>query len=474
MGVLDSQSIRLSNRKVGKRRLEKRQSRRRAAPSRDRRRPGRGANVYRTQDQTVDLSSRRRLRTRARITGAAGALGRFLAVLILLPVQILLVLLRPVQLVRRLREAPSRMKATTRRLRMASRDPESRPGRVWETARLSAWFVREEFVDMQDGFPRPADVARSAGATALELAIQLGRKVGALPTDERDDVRERLFHAASTGFIGAAVVVGLFMASYHGIEAMKTSDRLAVREVQIIGLDRVSEAELTARLGAGVGDNLLELEPERLAGQVRDLDWVEDVTVSRTLGDGVLQVRVVERRPALLLAAGGLQLVDDQGVAFKTVGANDPVDLPVIALDPSASDQERADAAAGALEVLRALTAGRALTQTDVSEIRYDADDGFTLVTRAGLPVRLGRRDFADRLGRLERAVDLGSLPLDALAEVDLGLRDRLVAVPLTTRTARRQIRERIEEQPIDTTRRRRMLHLQRITAALDEGEVDL
>ena len=51
-------------------------------------------------------------------------------------------------------------------------------------------------------------------------------------------------------------------------------------------------------------------------------------------------------------------------------------------------------------------------------------------MTRSGLPIHIGSEDFAARLGRLERAVASGDLPLEAVASVDVSLRDRLVVVP--------------------------------------------
>ena len=472
MGILDTQSIRLNNRRLGKRRLEQRRTAREdASTAQDRRRPGRGARVRSHQDTTIDVTARRRRRSRAHLRDVAGATARALLTVALLPVQLLLLLIRPVETARRLRETPDRVRAASRRLRMASRDPRSRPGRLWETARLSAHFVREEFADMQDGFPRPAEVVLSGAGVLRELAARLGRRVGVLPQDRRDDVPDRLLHAVSLGVITAAVGLGLFVASYQGIEAMKTSDRLAIREVRILGLDRTGEAEVASRLPVAAGDNLLDLDPATVADRVRDLPWIDTVTVTRDLRDGMLTVRVVEHRPALLMAADDLRLVDDQGRPFKVLDGAGPADLPVLALGPGLPPDEQARAATGALEILRALTAGRAVTASDISEIRYDPDDGFALVTLAGLPVRLGRRDFSDRLGRLERAVQLGNLPLDALASVDVGLRDRLVAVPLATRKAEREIRRQVEEQPIDPDRRRRMLHLERIRRSITEGE---
>ncbi len=486
MGVLDTQSIRehLANRKLGRRRLEQRKrarqsasaERRRAARD-DRRRPGRGAMVSRRpQDATVDVRGRRRARARAAARDRAEAVGYVVGAALLFPVKLLVVLLQPRELIRRLREAPDRMRSGTRRLRMASRNPDTAAGRISETVRLGTWFVREEFADMQDGFPRPRDVAASVAGAVRDVAEVVARRVGLLPEDSTDDVGERLAQAAGLGFVAAAIGVGLFISTFEGIEAVKTHERLAVAEVAVLGLDRTGEADVLAALGVRPGDNLLELELDAVAARAERLPWIDAVTLRRDLRGQVFEVRVVEHRPVLLLAgAAPLRLVDDAGRAFKPLAPGDPVDLPVLTILGEATDEVVADAASGSLDVLHALSAGRAVAASDVSELRYEPDDGFTLVTRTGLPVRLGRRDFSDRLGRLERAVQSGDLPLDALASVDVGLRDRLVAVPLTTRKARRTLRQKVEEQRVDHADRQRMLHLQRIQQLLaDSPEVEL
>ena len=83
------------------------------------------------------------------------------------------------------------------------------------------------------------------------------------------------------------------------------------------------------------------------------------------------------------------------------------------------------------------------------------------VLTRSGMPVRRGREDFAVRLGRLERAARSGALPLHALASVDLGLRDRLVAVPRSARSARRAVRKKVSTQPMAPAQRAQVLELQ-------------
>ena len=475
MGVLDTQSIRehLANRKLGRKRLERRRA---AERGRERRRPNRGATQRTTSPEASGPHRRPRaapVRRGGSFGAVLGTVARLLLAVVLLPLQLLLVLLRPRDLVRRMMEAPGRVCSGARRVRMASRDPDSGTGKLWETARLSAFFVREELADMQDGFPRPSEVAASILDQLGQVVDALAARVGLAPDDRHDNVRERLFHAASLGVIAAAVVVGLFVATYQGIERFKTSERMAVAEIHLGGLERTSHEDLGAALRLSPGDNLLELELEAIADRARELPWVADAVVSRDLRGQAVSVHLVEHRPALILGGSPMQLVDDRGVVFKTLQPGDPLDMPVLMVDGEATPELIAEASAGALEVLHALSPGRALNVGSVSELRYDASEGFTLVTMDGLPVRLGRRDFADRLGRLEIAVSTGALPLDALASVDAGLRDRLVAVPLTTRKARRTVRAKVEEQPVDTAARRRMLHLERIQSSMGQ-EVEL
>ena len=65
-------------------------------------------------------------------------------------------------------------------------------------------------------------------------------------------------------------------------------------------------------------------------------------------------------------------------------------------------------------------------------------------MTRNGLPIHIGSEDFAARLGRLERAVASGDLPLEAVASVDVSLRDRLVVVPRSSKKARKRMQQAV------------------------------
>jgi cell division protein FtsQ len=458
MGVLERQSIRdrAPNRRLGERALEERQKLRQAAA--ERRRPHRGRG-------TATPPLPRGVSRRGRAAEGVELAARGFAFLALLPVQLLILLLQPMRTLRRLRTAPERMQARTRRLRMQSRDPDTTAGRVREKARLSAHFLREEVADMQDGFPRLRDVVADSLGLLERGTLRVGTAVGLLDArGDADEARDRLFRGFALGLVASAALMGLFVSIYEAVDTLKQHERLALHEVQISGLHRLADADVLARLGLAPGANLLELPIGELQQAVEDLPWVATAHLVRDLRTQILTVQVAERRPALVLGSGGLHLVDTAGVVFKALEKGDPADLPLLTADPD----QVAVASAAALDALDALKNGHAVRPEDVSELRWHAEDGLTLVTRAGLPVRLGRQGYAERLSRLERAVAAGGLPLDALAEIDAALRDRVVAVPLRQPKARKQVAERIQAQPIPQGSRALMLHLQRVARDTD------
>jgi len=400
--------------------------------------------------------------------------GRLVLVALVTPLQLVLFLLRPTEFLRRVREAPDRARSGARRIRMASRDPETAPGRIWDWLRLSAHFVKEELADMQDGFPKPDEVLRDSFA---EIKRVSGRVASPRPGHQPapGDLSARVFHSMSLGLIVGVIVLGLFVAGYQGIEALKQSDRLAINQIELVGVDRVDRAALVTALGVGLGDNLLELQPD--LAEARLLPWVADLEIKRDLRGQKLEVRVVEHVPALLLASHPLRLIDERGEVFKKLDGSDPFDMPLLTVEGpglSLADVETQQQASHlGLQVLHVLEAGQALGVQDISEIRYEGELGITLVTRAGLPIRLGRRDFALRLGRLERAIQAGSLPMDAMASVDLGLRDRLVVVPRSASSAQRAVRRQVERQAISAAHRARMVHLKRIGGSVASAPFD-
>ena len=216
---------------------------------------------------------------------------------------------------------------------------------------------------MRDGFPKGNEVVRLASSAGRWVSARFILVTGFVPGAEgAEDARERVLHASSLGLIAGAVVVGIFISSFQGMEAMKSSDSMLLQRVEVFGLSQLSESDFLADLDAKDGDNLLNLDLEALRTRALEQPWVERVEVERNLRAQSLSFHLHERRPVMLLAGASLKLVDDQGAVFKTLEAGDPVDFPVLSFEGEVSPEVRRRGLSDAIRILHSLTAGRTVT----------------------------------------------------------------------------------------------------------------
>lgn len=99
------------------------------------------------------------------------------------------------------------------------------------------------------------------------------------------------------------------------------SSLLAVDRVVVTGTSRVSEADVLAAAGVAPGTALARVDVAGVRHRVGALPPVERVSVDRSW-PSTLRLRVVERTAVAGVAtAGGVRLVDREGVPFATTAA---------------------------------------------------------------------------------------------------------------------------------------------------------
>ncbi|MFN2587418.1 MAG: cell division protein FtsQ/DivIB [Actinomycetota bacterium] len=108
------------------------------------------------------------------------------------------------------------------------------------------------------------------------------------------------------------------------------SPLLSVRDVKLTGARHTTAEEIAAAAGLGPDDNLLLLSAGEVVEAATSLPWVADAEVERRL-PGTVKVKVVERKPALVVALGvaARWTIDARGHVLEA-GQTDP-GLPVIA-----------------------------------------------------------------------------------------------------------------------------------------------
>jgi len=239
--------------------------------------------------------------------------------------------------------------------------------------------------------------------------------------------------AASTGLILGFATAAVIAAGLVLPAKLEQSRALTVRQITVSGNARVSEQQVLDAAGVRAGEQLGQVDLERVADSVRSLAWVESVNLQRRYPDR-FAIEVIERQPALLLADGQLWFVDGHGEVFKPVAAGEWVDLPVVtglSLDDRVADPDAARVRLreiGAL--LEAVETSDSLATEDIGEIRLLASGEYRLRTAdAGVALELGPEDYERGLERLDSLMAAELLELDGVTEVDLSLRNQVVAV---------------------------------------------
>lgn len=156
--------------------------------------------------------------------------------------------------------------------------------------------------------------------------------------------RGRRAWLAAAGVVAAVVAVTSWI--------LWGSTLLVVREIEVVGTDRLTPAEVHEAAAVAGRTPLLRVPTDEVAARVAELAPVRQVQVHRSF-PGTLRIEVVERTPvAAVPGDDGFQLVDATGVAFFTT-ATAPEDLPeLVVADPAPDDP----ATRAGLTVLVALT----------------------------------------------------------------------------------------------------------------------
>jgi cell division protein FtsQ len=130
------------------------------------------------------------------------------------------------------------------------------------------------------------------------------------------------------------------------------SPLLAVREIGVVGADRVDERQVVELASGAVGTPMARVDAGAIADEVRRLPLVSGVEVVRAW-PGTLEVRLVERVPiaAVPVEGGRFRLLDAEAVVVAEV-AEVPGDLPVVQVDVERAGAASLRAASGVLAAL--------------------------------------------------------------------------------------------------------------------------
>ena len=210
--------------------------------------------------------------------------------------------------------------------------------------------------------------------------------------------------------VASCVLAGLTWVGARTAAYVRSADAFAIDEVRIIGNQVLEDIDVRRAAHLQIGSNVFEVSAEEARNHLLRHPWIEDATVFRKL-PGQVRIEVVERTPVALVALDRLYLVSDEGVVFKRLGVDDPVDLPVItgiASERFYDDLDyRTEVLLGSMALLHDYEGAGLADREPVSEIHFDGANGIELfVGQDGLNVRLGQGQHRQKLRRLRSVLE--------------------------------------------------------------------
>ena len=230
----------------------------------------------------------------------------------------------------------------------------------------------------------------------------------------------------------AVLVVLLVTAAGAAVYSWLGRSRLfTVRDIDMNRCAFVSRDEISGIL-SGVPGNIWSLSSRDIGRRLRSHPWVRNVSVRKAFPDRLV-VRIDERKPAAMINLDALYYVDEEGSIFKRLTAYDPKNFPIVTgfsrTELAARDAVTLQNLRKTLELLRSAESG--VLRKNVSEVHFDAQEGFTLVTRdTGLQLKIGMMDGREAMKRIEEAMPRLEKVGQARGIVDLKTAGRIFVRP--------------------------------------------
>lgn len=198
--------------------------------------------------------------------------------------------------------------------------------------------------------------------------------------------RRRILWRAALAALVALAAWGAFL-----------SPLLNVKRIRVTGGRHTTAEQVAHVAGLDSSDNLLLVSTSSIAAQASRLPWVRTAEVERKL-PGTITIRLTERKPSMVLPAGGRKwLIDREG---RVLDSGSSSDLPVIAGSPvgnvAAGDIVKEEEIAGALSVFRSLPPSmrrrvEAFFVPTVERLTFSLDDDIQV--RYGSPEELASKN---------------------------------------------------------------------------------
>ncbi|OQX18638.1 MAG: hypothetical protein BWK76_06930 [Desulfobulbaceae bacterium A2] len=196
-----------------------------------------------------------------------------------------------------------------------------------------------------------------------------------------------------------------------GYRQLLSSNLFQLSSIEVQGNRAVLRQQIIETAGLRGRQVLIDIDCRALEEKLLGHPWIKSAQVRRRW-PSTLSIAVAERRPLALVNLGNkgserLHYLDSDGEVFAPVLASQDIDFPLLSglgeeLGVKKGKVAAESPAAEALLLLRLALGDPILPIQAISELHYDAGQGFVLyLTDAPFPVQLGRGGMRGKFRRL-------------------------------------------------------------------------
>ena len=221
---------------------------------------------------------------------------------------------------------------------------------------------------------------------------------------KKNRIRRR-FTSISGDFITAMglliAVVALSSIVIYAYSVLISGSYFEIKEISVRGLKELTEKDVLASAEIRPAQNLLAINTDAVIRRVAANQWVKNVYIGRELPNKLV-LEVQERTPLALVKQGNdFFLMDGEGYVFKKLGKSDQVDLPVLT-GFNVQDKTKTPLFLSMLHLLKTVSGSSQYAYLGtISEIHIDDVFGLSLISGAGLYLKLGMGGFESKLKKL-------------------------------------------------------------------------
>jgi len=126
-----------------------------------------------------------------------------------------------------------------------------------------------------------------------------------------------VFLTLTAGLAKMVLVVACSYGIFSSYRFITQSPRFNVNEMNLVGHKRLSSEELNSWIGPVIGENIFQLELDKISQRLADHPWVQSASARRVFPQGVY-VELKERTPFAKIQLEQVYIMDNYGVLLGT------------------------------------------------------------------------------------------------------------------------------------------------------------